>query len=444
LKKPDAHKEPAAEWVQISALKPWDRNPRKNEAAIKKVAESIRRFGFASPILARRADGELIAGHTRLAAAKLLGIDQVPVRYLDLDPADAHLLALADNKLGEIAEWDDAQLLELLGDLRQQGTDAALVAGWSDAEIDGLLEGAGNDVLGGGEEPGAAVPAPVPEVTEDEVPIDRAEELREKWQTAPGQLWEIAGKGGTHRILCGDSTSEEDFDRLMGGRRAVLLHTDPPYGVSVAGGTKNPRDARNFRSGSVIQNDSLDDDALAGLLCSVLANCRRCLVDGSAFYVWHPSSRRELFAAAVRSELAPYRQIIVWHKKNFVFGRQDYHWQHEPCLYGWVPGAAHTWLGSRDQSTVWATPPVGADLEKKIHPTAKPIALPARAISNHTRQGDVVLEPFAGSGSTVVAAEQLGRVCYAMELEPKYVAVALERLAALGLEPKLCPAPPTS
>ncbi len=148
---PATPSEPAAVWVPIASLTPWARNPRRNDAAVAKVVESIRRFGFASPIIARKADGEVIAGHTRLRAAAELGLEQVPVRYLDLDPADAHLLALADNKIGEVAEWDDATLLELLGDLRQEGVDAAAVAGWSDVEIDGLLKSAGDEVLGGGD-----------------------------------------------------------------------------------------------------------------------------------------------------------------------------------------------------------------------------------------------------------------------------------------------------
>jgi len=417
--------EAAAVWVPLADLKPWAQNPRKNAAAIQPVLESIRRFGFGAPILARRADGEIIAGHTRLAAAVELGLDRVPVRYLDLDPADAHLLALADNRLGEIAEWDDAQLLALLGDLRQQDSEAAAVAGWSDGEIDSLLKAAGDELLRDADGERAVI--------EDDAPVDRADELREKWQTARGQMWQA----GEHRILCGDSTKAEDVARVMGSDVAVVMHTDPPYGVDVCGGTHDPRDEKNYGSGGRVANDALDDAALTELLHAALTNAAKHMAPGAAFYVWHPPTRAALFLETVRRVLAPHRQIVIWSKQNFVFGRQDYHWQHEPCLYGWLPGAAHTWLGSRNQSTVWTAPPVGADLEKKLHPTAKPLFLAARAIQNHARDGEVVIEPFSGSGSTLVAAEQTGRACRAIELEPKYVAVALERLSAMGLEPRL-------
>lgn len=428
----------AAEWVAITSLKPWKRNPRENAAAIQPVADSIKRFGFGAPIVARREDGEIIAGHTRYEAAKRLGLDRVPVRFLDLDPADAHLLALADNHLGEVATWDERGLLAVLGDLRQSGTDSAAVAGWTDVSIDDLLAHAG-DAIAGTEGLGDATQS----VVDDDPPVDRSEELRAKWRVVPGHLWEIPSKNGagTHRLLCGDSTNADDFDRLMAGEVAALMHTDPPYGVNVAGGTRDPRDVKNYRSGGKVANDSLTDENLTSLLRAAFGNCRRYLPAGAAYYVWHPASKLALFAACISDELAPPRQVVVWSKTHFVFGRQDYHWQHEMCFYGWISGAAHTWLGSRNQSTVWTTPTVGTDVEKKLHPTAKPLALPARPIGNHTRVSDLVLDPFCGSGSTLVAAEQLGRKCYAMELEPQYVAVALERLAALGCEPRVVAAP---
>lgn len=414
---------PAAEWVALSALKTWKRNPRKNKEAISAVARSIESFGFGAPIVARREDNRIIAGHTRYEAAKRLAMETVPVRFLDVTEEQANALALADNKLGEIAEWDDDQLKMILAELRSHDAELPAIAGWSDEELAKLLDDAG---------PGG-------ETTEDEVPLDKAEELREKWGTSLGQLWEIKGSGGMHRIVCGDSTDDAVFTLLMRGEKAVILNTDPPYGVDVVGGTRDPRDKKNFRSGSSIKNDGMSESDLERLLRSVFANTRKHLADGGAFYVWHPSSRCELFARCVTECLAPFRQVIVWVKSNFVFGRQDYHWQHEPCFYGWVEGT-HTWIGSRNQGTTWTAPAVGADLEKKIHPTAKPVFLAAKAIQNHAIKGQLVLEPFSGSGSTLVACEQTGRVGRAIELEPKFVAVALERLSALGLSPKLCPA----
>jgi site-specific DNA-methyltransferase (adenine-specific) len=284
------------------------------------------------------------------------------------------------------------------------------------------------------------VPRERVEVEEDEAPVDRAEELRAKWGVEAGQMWAIASKhGGEHRILCGDSTKAEDVARVMDGDVAAVLHTDPPYGVDVVGGTHDPRDEKNYQSGNRVENDALNDADLERLVASALANCRTHMAPGAAFYVWHPDVKMPVLLRALLASLGMYRQVVVWVKEHFVFGRRDYHWRHEPCFYGWVDGAAHRWEGDRKQSSVWETPPVGGDLEKKLHPTAKPIALPARAIQNHTAPGDVVIEPFSGSGSTMVAAEQTGRLCRAIEIAPKYVAVALERLAALGLEPRLVP-----
>lgn len=401
---PASEKEAAAVWVSRSALKPWGKNPRKNDAAVAKVVESIKRFGFGAPIIARSADGEVIAGHTRLRAAEALGLDRVPVRYLDLDPAEAHLLALADNKLGEVAEWDAGAVASILS---EYGLEDAALAGWDSKELDTLA---------------ASLDPGEPAVDDVEPDVSKAEELRQKWGVETGQLWVL----GEHRLLCGDSTKAADVARLMGEEKASLVVTDPPYGVAVAGGAKDPRDTKNFQSGRTIENDDLGDEELESLVSSALRNAAAVMRPGAAFYVWHPSSRAELFARAVRVSLAPYRQIIIWAKEHFVFGRQDYHWQHEPCFYGWIDGA-HTWHGERNQSTVWKGAPVGTDLEKRVHPTSKPIWLVTKPILNHTVPGDCLYEPFSGSGTALMACEQFGRRCRAIELDPAYVAVAIER-----------------
>lgn len=441
--KVDATKEPAAEWVPLSALKQWAKNPRRNESNVARVVESIKRFGFAAPILARKADGEIIAGHTRYQAAKRLGIDKVPVRYLDLDPADAHLLALADNRLTDLGEWDDAKLLELLGDLRQQGDDAALVAGWSDAEIDGLLKEAGDAVLehasaGDCSDGVEATDAPPAVPTADDVaPIDEAAQLREKWGTALGQLWEIRGKGGAHRLLCADSSDASAITRLFdGGAKAALLSTDPPYGVNFGTANHNPR----AKEWAPIQGDDRKRDELRAWTASVWRTWIPFVALDSAFYVWSPSlsSGFEIHWSMRDADIHVQSQI-VWVKNCLVLGQADYQWKHEVCWYGFFKGQHHRWFGGRAQTTTWDVARVKqADY---LHPMQKPTELYAIPMRNHTREGEVCAEPFAGSGTQLVAAEQLGRVCYAMEIEPKFVAVALERLARLGLEPKLCLAP---
>jgi len=463
----------AAVWLPLDALAPHPKNPRVHGAEVTRLARTILRTAWGAPIVAQwRASGRhrVIAGHGRLLAAReiLAGVEVdgelrggadhlfdasapgpglLPVRLVRVRDAEADAMTLADNARAIQGE-DSAELIVEMA--AQFGRDAAVMAdiGFDGAALDALVKSAGDALLGGaggsnddierheviGDDARERI-----EVEEDEAPVDRAEELRAKWNTAAGQLWEIPSAtvaGGVQRILCGDSTKAEDVARVMAGDVAAVLHTDPPYGVDVVGGSHDPREAA-YQSGNRVENDALEDADLEALVSSALANCRRHMVPGAAFYVWHASSRVELFCRAVASSLAKHRQIIVWVKPHFVFGRQDYHWQHEPCFYGWVDGAAHRWENDRKQTTVWQVEAVGTDLEKKLHPTAKPLALGARAIQNHTSRGEVVIEPFSGSGSTLVAAEQTGRICRAIEIAPKYVAVALERLSALGLTPRL-------
>ncbi len=404
--------EPAAVWVPIGQLKPWVRNPRRNDGKpVEAVVESIRRFGFAAPILARKADGEVIAGHTRLKAAEVLGLDRVPVRYLDLDPADAHLLALADNRLGELAEWDDSVLLELLGDLRQQDVDAAKVAGWTDEEIDGLLKAAGDAVLGGG----AGDTSPI---VEDDPPVDAREELRKKYGVERGQLWAI----GPHRILCGDSTNESDVARVMSGDVADWMWTDPPYGVSYVGKTKDAL---------TIENDG--SDGLPALLADAFARANAVLDDGAPIYIAHPANALCVeFGKAFIAAGWHFHETLIWVKDSMVLGYSDYHFKHEPIIYGWK-GKNRPWFGERNKVSTLEYPKPS---RSEMHPTMKPVALVADCLRNSSRVGALGYEPFSGSGTTIMAAEQTGRRCRAMELSPQFVAVALERLVSHGLEAK--------
>ena len=454
----------AAVYLPLDALHPNPRNPRLHGDEVARLARTILRTTWGAPIIAQASTRRIIGGHGRLEAARLIveGVEVdgilrggpehrfdrdapapglVPVRLVDVSDAEADAMTLADNAKALQGTDDAAAVVAMATASFERDADMMRDMGYGAEELDALVRSAGDAVLRDAGDIGAqgdAEPRERIEVEEDEAPIDRAEELRAKWNTAPGQLWVIPSKhGGEHRILCGDSTRAEDVARVMAGDVAAVLHTDPPYGVDVVGGTHDPRDEKNYQSGNRVENDALEDDDLERLVASALANCRAHMAPGAAFYVWHADVKMPVFLRAVLASLGMYRQVVVWVKEHFVFGRKDYHWQHEPCFYGWVDGAAHRWEGDRKQSSVWETSAVGTDLPRGIHPTAKPLALPARAIQNHTAPGDVVIEPFSGSGSTMVAAEQTARLCRAVELAPKYVAVALERLAALGLEPRL-------
>ena len=355
-------------WAALEDLLLWDKNPRKNDPAVPAVAKSIRRFGFVAPVVVWVGAGRLVAGHTRIKALRhLLKADpsfvprgapsagMVPVRYAEFaSQAEADAYALADNRLNEIASWDNDALAEILAEIKSVDASLADVIGYSAAEMSKLLPPAD----------GEAESAP-----------DACEELRKKWQTEEGQLWLIPSRssaGRSHRILCGDSTSPQHVDQLRGGDRWQLMVTDPPYGVDVAGGTHDPRDKKNHRSGGRVLNDALTDDALLALLSAAFVEFKKGMPGGSCFYVWLAGAKMHLFDPAIRKCLGQIREWLIWVKPNFVFGRSDYHYRHEPCAYGWTDGAAHSWTGGRNQDTVWELEAVGGDLEKRYTPPPNP------------------------------------------------------------------------
>lgn len=382
-----ARDESAAQWVETGKLTPWARNPRKNDESVQRVAESIKRFGFGAPILARRADGEVIAGHTRLKAAVLLGLPRVPVRYLDLDPADAHLLALADNRLGEFAEWDQPALQEILG---EYSFDAAAAAGWTSADIEKMA----SELLADSPGPG--------ETTEDEAP-----EPPKTPVTKPGDVWSL----GDHRLACGDCASE--LVATLGGSLAEMVFTDPPYGVSYVGRTSK---SLTIENDAPAEFQAVLDRAFAALLTAV--------APGGAWYVCAPSGPDSLVFGQKLRDLGVLRQRLVWVKDRFVLGRSDFHYRHEDIYYGWSPGAAHRFRGDRTQDSVWE---VDRPSRNDVHPTMKPVALVAKALGMSSSVGDIVVDPFLGSGTTLIAAEQLSRRCRGTELSPAYCDVIVER-----------------
>lgn len=389
---PDQVAIPAAEMVPIERLKPWVKNPRKNDKAVRAVADSIARFGFANPILARREDGRVIAGHTRLKAAILLGLAEAPVRYLDLGEEEADALALADNRLGELAEWDDAALAEILQGLgdRRKGL------GWTEDDIAEILAG-------------AALPD-----DGDEAPPVPAEAV-----SVLGEVYEL----GPHRLTCGDSTDPAVWARLLGGERIRMIWTDPPYGVAVNSGTPEQNAAAHRRTdGLLVQNDDLTPEALRALLDAVFGAARAACDPGAAWYVAAPAG--PLFAVFGAALGDIWRHTLIWKKDVFAFGRSDYHYCHEPIFYGWVDGGPHHFADDRTQHTVmeFARPKKSTE-----HPTMKPIPLVRKCIVNSSRPGWIVGDPFGGSGTTLLAAACEGRIARLIELDPRYCDVIRRR-----------------
>lgn len=401
----------AAEWADLATLKPWAKNPRKNEQTIDRVVASIKQFGFGAPLLARKKTREIIAGHTRALAAEKLGMKRVPVRFLDLTEKQAHALAIADNKIPEYSQWDDHLLPEVLGEFREDIP---------------LFEATGfsyNEYFG---EPASQGPT----IVEDEVPLDKAKELQKKWGTERGQLWHCDG----HRIMVGDSTNATDFALLMAGEKASWMWTDPPYGVDLVAGNRLIPSSKRLKMGKMaVIND--DSKGLPMLLKATFHNVDQALKDGASIYVAHTAGANlhvflnEYFGIGWHMQ-----EDLVWAKDRFVLSRFDYQPQHEGIIYGWK-GKNRTWIGNRSTPSIFNIPrPQKSDQ----HPTMKPVTLVAACLANSAKEGTVGVEPFCGSGTTLVAAQQMGkRRVFAMEIGPQYAAVAIERLAVLGVKPEL-------
>ena len=381
------------QWPTAKLL-PYARNARTHsDDQVAQIAASIAEFGFTNPILAG-SDGIIVAGHGRLAAAQKLGLEIVPVVVLDhLSPTQRRALVIADNRIAENAGWDDAMLRIELEALQLEGFDLDITG----FDADALAE------LIAGDEPdneGQTDEDAVPEVSE--TPISH-----------PGDVWIM----GQHRLLCGDSTVAESYDRLMQGDVADMVFTDPPYNVNYANSAKDKMRGKD----RAILNDNLGDgfyDFLLAALKPTVANCR------GGIYVAMSSSELDVLQAAFRAAGGKWSTFIIWAKNTFTLGRADYQRQYEPILYGWPEGAQRHWCGDRDQGDVWA---IKKPQKNDLHPTMKPVELVERAIRNSSRPGNVVLDPFGGSGTTLIAAEKSGRVARLIELDPKYVDVIVRR-----------------
>ena len=368
--------------VKIAEVTPYANNPRNNDAAVESVAKSIEKFGFIGAIILNK-DKVIINGHTRVKACKKLGMETVPAIIVDhLTKEQEDALRIADNKTGEIAEWNEDLLRAELKALEEAGFGIEDL-GFDNSELEALL-GGDVSVSVGETDPNAA-----PEVPE--VAVSR-----------PGEVYVLGG----HRLVCGDSTKAEDVGRVCKEGEADMWLTDPPYNVAYEGS-----------NGLTIQNDSMEDVKFREFLRTAFGHAEKALKPGAPFYIFHADSEGYNFRGACHDIGLRVRQCLVWKKNALVLGRQDYQWIHEPCLYGWKEGGPHPWYADRSQTTVME---FNKPKKNDVHPTMKPVEMLVYLLQNSSKRGDVVLDTFGGSGSTLIACEQTGRVCKTVELDPRY------------------------
>ena len=367
----------------ISEVIPYEKNPRINDNAVPAVMKSIEEFGFKVPIVIDK-NGTIVTGHTRLKAAKKLGMKTVPCIVADdLTPEQIKAFRLADNKVAEAAEWD----MELLN----EELDGIVDIDMSDFNFSDITDSPSSE-----------------DVVEDD---GENIELPSEPKTRLGDIWVI----GRHKLMCGDATSEDVLKRLMGGDKVDMYLTDPPYNVAYEGKTEDKL---------TIQNDSMEDSAFYQFLVDSFVAADSVMNEGAAFYVWHADSEGYNFRGACRAVEWELRECLIWNKNTMVLGRQDYQWKHEPCLYGWKGGAAHNWYSDRKQTTVIDMNKPNRNAE---HPTMKPVQLFAYLMENSSKPGDIILDSFCGSGTTLIACEQMGRVARVLEIDPKYCDVIIKR-----------------
>lgn len=375
--------------LPIEKLNPAEYNPRKKlkpgDPEYEKIKRSIQEFGFADPVVVNK-DMTIIGGHQRVACAKDIGYTEVPCAIVDLDKTQEKALNVALNKI--TGEWNKELLADLIQDLQDSDFDTGLT-GFDPPEIEQLM----SQVYDKG-------------VEEDDFDVDA--ELEKPAVTQKDDLWLL----GKHRLICADSTLPETYDRLMDGRKANLVVTDPPYNVNYEG------------TAGKIKNDKMAEDKFEKFLFAAYVNMEQNMEDDASIYVFHSDSHGLAFRKAFEDAGFYLSGCCIWKKQSLVLGRSPYQWQHEPVLFGWKKGGKHEWYSDRKQSTIWE---YDRPAKNDLHPTMKPVALVAYPIRNSSMQGCVVLDPFGGSGSTLIACEETKRVCYTAELDEKYADVIVER-----------------
>jgi len=409
---------------KLSEIRPYEQNPRVNDQAVDAVVASIRQFGFRQPIVVD-AEGVIAVGHVRYKAAVKMGLEEVPVHVArDLTPDQARAYRIADNKTGELADWDLELLPIELAELQGAGLDLGLL-GFSAEELAELLDA--------GVKEGLTDPDQVPEPPDEPV-------------TRPGDLWIL----GEHRLLCGNAGAQADVDRLLHGQPIHLVNTDPPYNVKVeprsnnaiaAAGkrrtTNQSRDVARHPAKSQpttkklrpkdrpLENDYVSDKEFARLLRAWFGQAARVLLPGRSFYVWGGYANVANYPPALAECGLYFSQAIIWVKEHPVLTRKDFMGNHEWCFYGWREGAAHRFFGPKNASDTWSVKKVNPN--KMVHLTEKPVELAVRAVQYSSRPGEHVLDLFGGSGSTLIACQQTGRRAFLMELDPPYCDVIVRR-----------------
>jgi DNA modification methylase len=379
--------------LKIDKLKHAEYNPRKDlqpgDAEFEKIKNSINEFGYAEPIIVNH-DYTIIGGHQRAKVLKVLGYDEVDCVMIHIDKTQEKALNIALNKI--TGEWDFAALSSLLDELKDSDYNIELT-GFDFAEAEKLLDEFHKD-----DEP-------------DEDDFDVNANLPDEPITRKGDVWLL----GKHRLICGDSTDEQDMATLMDDKKARLIVTDAPYNVKYHGKTKDAL---------TIQNDNMDSDSFYQFLLAAYTRMYEHAEDGASIYMFHAETEGINFRKAHVDSGFKLAQCCIWAKHSMVLGHSDYHYMHEPILYGWKPTAVHYWNSDRKQTTLWQ---FDRPFRNEYHPTMKPIPLISYPIKNSSKIYDIVLDPFGGSGSTLIACEETDRICFTMELDPKYADVIVKR-----------------
>ena len=375
---------------KATELLPADYNPRKDlkpgDPEYEKLKRSIEQFGYVEPVIWNKTTGRVVGGHQRLKVLMDMGITEVDCVVVDMPEDKEKALNIALNKIS--GEWDKDKLALLITDLQGADFDVSLT-GFDPAEIDDRFKDSMKDGI-----------------KEDN--FDVAAELEKPTITKAGDIWTL----GRHRLICGDSTKEETFEQLMASKKVNLVITDPPYNVNYEG------------SAGKIQNDNMADDAFYDFLLAAFQNTEGVMADDASIYVFHADTEGLNFRRAFADAGFYLSGCCIWKKQSLVLGRSPYQWQHEPCLYGWKKKGKHLWYTGRKESTIWEF-----DKPKKNgdHPTMKPIPLLVYPIMNSSLTNSLVLDPFGGSGSTLIACEQTDRICYTIELDEKFCDVIVKR-----------------
>ncbi|MGI6449024.1 MAG: site-specific DNA-methyltransferase [Desulfitobacteriia bacterium] len=370
-------------------------NPRKDlqpgDPEYEKLKKSIETFGYVEPIVWNKRTGHIVGGHQRFKILQRQGHMEIECVVVDLDETEEKALNVALNKVS--GEWDLPKLADLISELDDGVFDISLT-GFDAAEIDDLFSKVHDK-----------------DVQDDDFDADKALEEIEVPVSRQGDIWLL----GKHKLICGDSTDSAVIAKLMNGKKANLCVTDPPYNVNYTAGSENER---------TIKNDHMEDEKFFKFLLAAFKNIFNALDDGAGVYVFHADTEGLNFRKAFKEAGFHLANVCIWAKQSLVLGRSDYQWQHEPILYGWKPTGRHRWYADRKQTTLWN---FDRPAKSELHPTMKPIPLVAYPIQNSSMTNCIVLEPFAGSGSTIIACEQTGRVCYAVELDEKYCDVVVKR-----------------